>query len=392
MVIGFDVSQTGRGKAGCGYYADALIRCLLARGSGPRYRLFPDFGDHYFDRFVSNRFSSRGHRVVFGPRHLTRESAAQFWTSPKLDEALGHPDVVHANNYWCPVQPIAGRVIYTLYDLGFLREPSWTTEENRVACAEGVVRAAVAADWVVAISAATRADFLRHFPAFPAERIRVIHPCSRFEGRGKPGRRPRKLSGVAPRAFWLTVGTLEPRKNLFRLTTAYRHYLAAGGAPMPLVLAGGAGWMMNDFEPHLARLGIASQVIRTGYLEDEEIAWLYENCYANLYPSLFEGFGLPVLEGLQFGAPTIASSASSIPEVAGNAALLIDPEDEAAWAEAMLRLLREPGLRDRLAREALLRATDFDWRASATSLQALYNEAVEQPKRSTPPAAAKDRG
>ena len=119
----------------------------------------------------------------------------------------------------------------------------------------------------------------------------------------------------------------------------------------------------------------------TGYVSDEELIWLYRNCYANLYPSLFEGFGLPVLEGMQFGAPTIASSSTSIPEVAGDAAILLAPEDTEGWAQAMLGLSCNKEQRARLSAAAREQAGRFDWKRSAASLLQLYEEAVASPKR-----------
>jgi glycosyltransferase involved in cell wall biosynthesis len=121
----------------------------------------------------------------------------------------------------------------------------------------------------------------------------------------------------------------------------------------------------------------------TGYVSDEGLVWLYRNCYANLYPSLFEGFGLPILEGMQFCAPTLASRSSSIPEVTGEAAILLAPEDSEGWARAMLRLASNREERDKLSTAAMSQARRFDWKDSAASLLQLYEEAVASPKRST---------
>jgi glycosyltransferase involved in cell wall biosynthesis len=390
MLIGFDVSQTGSTKAGCGYFADAMARALLKVAPSHRYQFYPDFGDYFFDRDVSNTFRADGVSTRFGPSHLTRESASRFWSAENLDASLEYPTIVHANNFWCPVRPLRGRVIYTLYDLGFLVDPSWTTEENRLGCLDGVLRAVIAADWIVAISEASRRDFCMSFPAFPADRVRVIHPCSRFDGTDRRGTPPNGMAALSGR-FWLNVGTIEPRKNQRRLAQAYADYLTAGGEPMPLVFAGGKGWLMEDFRQHLERLRIADRVLMLGYVSDDELIWLYRNCYANLYPSLFEGFGLPVLEGMQFGAPSVTSAASSIPEVAGNAAILLDPEDISAWTNAMLELARTPVSRDRLARMAVERAAAFDWTTSARALLALYEEAVAAPKRPAKPAPLRAR-
>jgi glycosyltransferase involved in cell wall biosynthesis len=236
----------------------------------------------------------------------------------------------------------------------------------------------------VAISRATREHYLRVFPHFPAERVRVISPCSRFRDASVPGRRPRSAAALQEGRFWLSVGTLEPRKNQERLVEAYVRYLALGGPAMPLVLAGGKGWMMDGFAQRIAAMGLGDCVILTGYVSDEELAWLYRHCFANLYPSLFEGFGLPVLEGMQFGAATIASSASSIPEVAGDAGLLVDPLDTEGWAQAMRAVASEGERHARLRAAAPVQAARFDRAASARALLDLYEEASRAAKRSPP--------
>lgn len=381
MHIGFDVSQTGAGKAGCGYFAHAMARAMIEQAPEHRFALYPSFGDHYFDALMPLVNPYRGRHVHYGPRHLSRQTAKAFWSRPDLEAALGSPDVVHANNYGCPANLTSSRLIYTFYDMSFALDPSWTTEPNRVACFEGVFKSAVLADWVLAISQASRAHYLSVFPHFPPDRIRVIYPCSRFVDAGAVGKRPKALAGVLAGGFWLNVGTIEPRKNQQRLAQAYARYLALGGAPMPLVLAGGKGWLMESFQKQLDELNISAHVLMTGYVSDEELIWLYRNCYANLYPSLFEGFGLPVLEGMQFGAPTVASNSSSIPEIVANAGILLAPEDTEGWAQAMLRLSVQPSERHQLSQAARLQAARFQWQQSAAQLLQLYKDALSAPKR-----------
>ncbi len=377
--IGFDISQTGSGKAGCGYFAHALIQAILELAPKNQYSLYPGFGDFFFDPRMplQNQYKAGN----YGPRHLSRELAAAFWTKAEVEESLKNPQIIHSNNFWCPTQLKAAKLVYTFYDMGFTVNPEWTTEANRLGCFEGVFRSSIAADWVIAISKASREHYLQTFPHFPEDRIQVIYPCSRFSNQSLQGKCPKALKDIPSQRFWLSVGTIEPRKNQLNLAKAYARYLELNGDPMPLVFAGGKGWLMDDFQNHLRELQIEKQVIFTDYISDEELIWLYQNCYANLYPSLFEGFGLPVLEGMQFGAPTISSNSTSLPEVAGNAAILLPPEDCEAWAQAMLQLAANRTYRDKLGMEGIEQARGFDWKQSASSLLDLYAKALSQPKR-----------
>jgi len=381
MKLGFDVSQTGSAKAGCGYFAHAMIKSLSEIDRQNLYTLFPSFGDFYFDPQMPIFNPYSGKNLRYGNRHISRDTAAQFWNGSSLDVSLGGLDIVHANNFWCPLNLSSTRLIYTLYDMNFIVEPNWTTEANRVGCFDGVFRSSIAADWVVSISEASKSDYLNAFPHFPEERINVIYPCSRFTDESSLGIKPSALEGIKPRQFWLSVGTIEPRKNQRRLLQSYATYLKLGGAPFPLILAGGEGWLMKDFEDYLTELGVREHVIMTGYVSDDELIWLYRNCYANLYPSLFEGFGLPVLEGMQFGAATLASNTSSIPEVAGNTAILLDPNDIEVWAKAMLDLAKNTSQRDLMKHNSLQQAQKFSWKQSANTLLETYQQVLVLPKR-----------
>jgi alpha-1,3-rhamnosyl/mannosyltransferase len=146
---------------------------------------------------------------------------------------------------------------------------------------------------------------------------------------------------------------------------------------MPLVFVGRYGWMMEDFHRELAALDISAKVLFTGYVDDAELAWLYRNCRANIYTSHFEGFGLPVLEGMEFGAPTIASDCTALREIAGDAAILVKPGDTEELARAMLHVARSADERARLARRAAAQAALFDPKQSAASLLTVYGEAVD---------------
>lgn len=380
MRIGFDISQTGTGKAGCGFYAHALAQRLVEAAVNDEFLMLSNFGDFYFDPTMVTAFPYKGKNVSYGPRFVNRDNASRYWCSANTEVGL-NLNVIHGNNFWCPSNFHTTRVIYTLYDLGFVIDPSWTTEANRLGCFDGIFRASLHADWIVSISKNSAREFLATFPQFPEDRMRVLYPCSRFSGAETGSKPPRSVTGVHPRQFWVSVGTIEPRKNQKMLIKAYANYLAVGGEPMPLVLAGGKGWLMDDLGDFIASLGITQNVILTGYVSDSELVWLYQNCFANLYPSLYEGFGLPVLEGMQFGAGVLSSCSSSLPEVVGAGGIMIDPHDCGGWTDKMLKLAAGSISVDQLREAAKKQAARFSWSTSASSLIDLYSTAVASPKR-----------
>jgi glycosyltransferase involved in cell wall biosynthesis len=381
MKIGFDVSQTGAYRAGCGYFARSLIRALTAGGVHDSFLLYPTFGNFFYD--------ADWRRTTYAPEHphcgrglafADFEGCYRFWTTPPRDfeDRLGRPDVVHSNNFFCPRHLRRARLVYTLYDLSFLENPEWTTEINRTGCLEGIFQASLHADHIVAISHFSKRHFLQVFPHYPEERITVVHLASRFQNFTRAPH-PGALARLRPEQFWLCVGTLEPRKNHDRLLAAYANLKARLGRTWPLVLAGGKGWLMDDLNRRIDSLGLSEDVVITGYLDDEALKWLYQNCFAALYPSLFEGFGLPVLEAMSLGAAVISSNVTSIPEIAGDVALLVDPLRGDEIAQAMYRLTTQNGLRARLRDGAERQAGQFRWEDAAQTTLQCYEQAVLAP-------------
>lgn len=381
MHLGFDISQTGKGKAGCGFFAHALARALVSSGQLDQISFYPSFGDLFHDSDMpeDNPYSGRGTKYL--KPQTTLVDAKAFWQEEGLADRLGKPDLIQSNNFWCPPRLPETRLIYTLHDLAFLEHPEWSTESNRTGCFEGVFKASITADWIVAISNSTRDHFLEIFPFFPRDRIEVIYQCSRYLDEYAAGVKPDLLRDFATQSFWLSVGTIEPRKNQLGLAKAYAAYRKSSPNPLPLVFAGGNGWLMQSFRESLAALDILEYVIFTGYVSDEELIWLYRNCFASVYPSYFEGFGLPVLEALQYGAPTIASHSTSIPEAAGNAALFVNPFDLQEITQALLKMESDIGLRDRLKEAGPRQASRFDWTSSADQLLTLYQKVLGSPRR-----------
>lgn len=377
LKIAFDISQTGRRKAGCGFYAAALLDGLLATDTKDEFTLLTSFGDFFHNPAQALAFPYVNKGVRYGPRHVRRKDAERYWRNKeKAGRWLEQFDVIHANNFWCPPWPLPGKLIYTLYDMSFIDHPEWTTEKNRMGCLEGVQRAAEFADMFVAISEATKKAFLHHFPGVASEKVHVIYPASRF---GQPGfdpkpKRPRHKIFRTGNPFLLSTGTIEPRKNQGFLLDVYQQYRDRGGDAIPLVFAGKMGWMMEDFEDRVAVSPWSRDIHVLGYVSDGELAWLYQHCLVNLYPSHYEGFGLPVLEGMGFGTYIIASNSTSMPEIVGEAGILLSPGDQESWVSTLegavsptRNLISEKSV-------AFSRSANFHWNKSVMQTLDLYSK------------------
>lgn len=383
MKIGFDISQTGEQKAGCGYFADSLIQVLANKDKDNEYILYPHFGTSFWDSAGKKTTRHINHpnvsRILIGNNF---HESASFWKCllEQSEYKIGNPDIIHANNYSCPIGVRRAKIVYTLYDMSFLEYPEFTSEKNRWNCFQGVFNAACYSDFIVSISDYSRNHFLRTFPYYPDNRIRTVHLASRFSSIGDD-HQSIAVEKLVPDKFWLAVGTLEPRKNLRRMLRAYSQFIRHTKNSLPLVLAGGKGWLEDDLEEFIRELGIGKNVRMFGYVQDEELIWLYKNCFAFVYPSIFEGFGLPVLEALSLGAAVITSNTTSLPEVAGEAAFYVDPLKQEDIAAALLKLASDENYRVKLKNEAKIQAGKFSWDKCAEEVMKVYRAVIDMAKR-----------
>ncbi len=382
MRIAFDITQTGRDKAGCGYIAYSLIRALAQIDAENEYLLLNSFGPSIWDKKATPASCNiRQANFKSNPlRYTFYTTVERFWHTPLsgLEGALGDPDIIHSNNFFCPSQLKQARLIFTLYDLSFVEHPEWTTEANRVCCLDGVSLASRYADAILTISEYSRSHFLRTFPHYPPENIHVIYPASRYSHPIKVERPKNLPHQIEEGKFWLCIGTLEPRKNHLGLLRAYARHKARYGKVLPLVHAGGPGWLMDDFKEHMRKMNLQEDVILLGYVTDPPLQWLYQNCFAFIYPSFFEGFGLPVLEAMSLGVAVITSNTTSIPEIVGDAGILVDPMIHDQIANAMDELTENENHLTALRRAAVQQAALFSWERAARQTLDLYRSVVKR--------------
>jgi glycosyltransferase involved in cell wall biosynthesis len=289
---------------------------------------------------------------------------------PRLPRSLSELDVLHApSTAGLPPPGRHQRLVVTVHDLAFKLYPKLFPPAWRTLFGLGLRRAAKHADAIITVSRNTAEDLVQETNVDPS-RVHVIPLASWLPASEGPVEPVLERLKVSP-PYFLFVGTLEPRKNLVRLLRAYRR-AAGSGLPHSLVLAGPMGWGGQALLREL-RLAGPGQVILTGRAEHAELDALYRGASAFVYPSIYEGFGLPVLEAMSRGVPTVTSNVSSLPEVAGDAALLVDPLSVPEIADAMSRAV-EAGESARLRAAGLARAERFSWAETARLTLEVYQK------------------
>ena len=371
MLIGIDASRaTVARRTGTETYSLHLIRGLIGLGQAHHLRLYTN-GQPPDGLFWEGAAPSNAElRSIPFPR---------LWTHLRLSAEMvaRPPDLLFVPAHVLPlIHP--RRSVVTVHDLGYLHYPGahrpadrryldWSTRWN--------ARQATA---VLADSAATRADLVRAYGVEPGK-IHVVY-LGRDESLA-PVRDISALAAVRARygiheRYLLYVGTLQPRKNLARVIDAFARLSGPPAlAGVQLVLAGKRGWLYDDLFGRGERLNLQGRVLFPGYIEDADLPALLSGALAFVFPSLYEGFGIPVLEAGACGVPVITSNTSSLPEVAGDAALLVDPHDVDAIAEAMYRLVTDEALRADLVRRGLENVKRFSWEKCARETLAVLLEA-----------------
>ncbi|HMO58105.1 MAG TPA: glycosyltransferase family 1 protein [Roseiflexaceae bacterium] len=369
MQIGIDISRIATAtRTGTEQYTYELLAALAQADTTTPYRL-------YCHR-------QPAHLPPLGANFQLRQiPLARLWTHLRLSaEVLQHqPDVLFVPAHVLPLAtPLARRMcsVVTIHDMGYLRYPAAHTRAQRIYLRLSTLWSARVATRVIAISQATRAD-LAQLARIDPQRIDVVyHGVSpRFGMAVDPAAAARIQQISAGEPYLLYVGTVQPRKNLLRLIEALA--LVGRNRPTPrLLIAGRRGWLAAPIEHHAANLGIADRVVFTGYVADDDLPALYAGALAFLFPSLYEGFGMPVLEAMASGTPVLTARSSALPEVAGDAALLVDPHDTTAIAEGIRMLLDEPALRQALRQAGRARAAQFTWEACAAATRTILMQSA----------------
>ncbi len=372
--IAIDYTAAYEQGGGIGRYVRELTAALAVEDAVTDYRLFVAGAKRaQLPRPPGVNFNWR-------PTILTPRWLARIWQRAQLplpvETFTGAVDLFHATDFVLPPTLPRTRSLLTVHDLSFLRVPDAASASLRRYLEAVVPRSVARADQVLADSQATKDDLIEIYRT-PADKISVLY--SAVDGRF--GRVTDEIAlravldrhGLNDKTFVLSVGTVQPRKNYSRAIRALSK-IRDQGIDLHYAIAGGSGWLEDEMYRSIRESALEDRVHILGFVPDEDLPALYSGARALLAVSLYEGFGLPVLEAMACGTAVITSDLSSLPEVAGDAGILVNPLDTDAISAAMMRLLTDSTLRQRLAAAGIEHVKRFSWAKSARQLKSIYDD------------------
>jgi len=371
--IGIDYTPAHEQGAGIGRLVREMILALSQEET-----------EHDFKLFVSGAKNTEL-TPIFPPHfqwkstRITPDWLARIWQRLLLplpiETFVGDVDLYHATDFVLPPTRSRTKTIVTVHDLSFVRTPETASPRLKVYLDKVVPRSIHRADHVIADSSATKADLMSIY-GLTAEKISVV--LSGVNSRFTPVEQPdyvRAKYNIPEKPFVLAVGTVQPRKNFARLIEAV-HAVREEGLDIDLVIAGGKGWLADAMYDTINRLNVGDYVHLIGFVEDADLPALYSAADVFAFPSLYEGFGLPVLEAMACGTPVITSNVSSLPEVAGDAAICVNPYDVTALQRAIRIMFDDDVLCKNLIEKGFEQAKRFSWQQSAKDLLAVYSKVL----------------
>ena len=374
MRIGIDVTSAITQGGGIGRYTRELVQALIVLDTSNEYRLFSAKQPSTLP--VPDPIPFAPH-VQYHPAPVDERWLYRLWYRLRLPLPVqlvtGQLDLFHSPDFVLP--PVSGGIptLLTVHDLSFVHSPE-TFPAQLVAYLNRVVPWSVGrATHILADSLATKQDLMDVWQVSP-EKITVLY-CG-VNSMFRPITDLDQLTAVrqkyhiGKKDYVLCVGTVQPRKNYQMLIRAFRP--VADQYPHNLIIAGSKGWLYDEMMAEVDRQGLNGRVHFIGFVDDADLPALYSAATLFAMPSLYEGFGLPLLEAMACGVPVISSNASSLPEVVGETAVQLSPHGQQAWSQTLLDLLATPNARNQMVTEGSLQAHQFTWEQSASQLLQIY--------------------
>lgn len=360
MKIAIDATRAVVENAGIGRYSVGIIKSLVKLNSGDDFLIF---STHFKDSAEKTaKLNALQHKNVKIKRWRLPGSVKEYLWSTRVNigaNFLEDSQVLFAPSFFEVQQGLKIPQVVVIHDMTASLFPDQRGEKISKRLALRTRAACHKARRIICVSKSTQDDLVKLGKINRAKSTVVYPGLTKFPP-------PAELSlGLKRNGYILSVGTLEPRKNLTGLFEAYALLPDDLKKKNPLVLVGGGGWNNDEIMSRLNQIDLKKQVILTGFRSDAQLARLYQDCAVFVYPSLYEGFGLPVIEAQSFGAPVITSNISSLPEAGGAGALYVAPQDIAQIAQKLEKLLKDDNLRRELGRKARDNAKRFSWEEAA---------------------------
>lgn len=379
MKIGIDISLLCLPKTGIGHYKANLLDALFAQQQkSPDAQNF-ELLLYGFNYRLINNFSKLGYPVEnLLIKKIPNRLLGLLWSyvsAPKVENFIDDCDLLHLSE--TSFQPTNKPSVATIHDLTIEKFPEMHTAQNRFFANKRHQRLAQSKSYFVAVSEHTKNDFIEYYQV-ESERIRVIHHgvAPYFNPQNTNDQLLTKKYNLY-RPYFLYLGTLEPRKNLIRLIKAFKEFKNDQQNQLELVIAGKKGWQWKEIFTTVEKLQLQNELKFLGYVAEQDKPALINGAEAFLYPSLYEGFGLPVLEAMACGKAVVTSKNSSLSEIAGDAAILVNPAKITELAAAMTTLIKQPDLKAALAAKAIIQAKKFSWQKSAAAHLAFYRDILD---------------
>ncbi len=372
MRIAIDVAQTCSERAGCAWYADTLARTLANYLKPSDLILY-----HHFGSWI-NQNTSNGTYITDCEAPIASlgyNEAKLLWNSiesGKID-LPGTPDVVHSSSFMCP-KISSVPLIYTVHDITFITHPQYTTTENQEFCKQEFDKALKYASAFLFVSKSSYEDFIELLPSFFKEKqipYKIAHSISRLS------LSQNTIELKTEKSPWLFVGTIEPRKNIDGLLDSYEYYSRVSDNPRPLVIVGSEGWLSEKYHERIKLLERNNKLLYYGYVPDSKLIDLYKSAFALLFPSHYEGFGLPVVEAMNFSLPVISNDIKSIREFANNSATYVNFNNPTEVASEMINLETNQGHYEKLSQQSMMAAQTNRNSEIVKELFSLYRAAIE---------------
>jgi glycosyltransferase involved in cell wall biosynthesis len=364
--IGIDYTPAYEQGGGIGRYVRELVAALALEDSQTAYHLFvAGQGEKPLP-------AAPGENFTFQATRLSAKWLARLWQRARLpihiERWTGPLDLFHATDFVLPPTQRRTKTVLTVHDLTFARVPESTNPRLKAYLDQVVPRSVAKANFVLADSEATKNDLIALYGTQP-EKIAVL--LSGVNPRFRPTHQEAAIRAkyqLGPAPYLFAIGTVHPRKNYSRLIAAMAHV----PPPYRLVIAGGRGWQQEEIAQMVSQHSLEGRVQFIGFADDADLPALYTSARVYAYPSLYEGFGLPILEAFACGTPVLTANVSSLLEVAGDAAWLIDPYDVVAIGQGLHRLAEDEALRQTLIARGHQQASAFTWERAARQLRGIY--------------------